>query len=233
MLHKMKNLEVCLMKFIQWKLTKNFFVLMMNGVFFSNGIDSFAYGHFLTRDKQPSYKNGLLWQTWNQTYWRTRNLHKLWKCLIVYAPCLVNEWVNDPQNVQTKTVYNRTAYIKGELNLNFLKLAINRENCGSRNVLIPFLNLLLLKSCKRTLPLTSIPKSSFRKRICHSVLKSNLTAGFLIRLLRSFLDSFIEVSSRLWGCWVFRFSNNVVIKLLRGKRILNIFSFWGHRTSKP
>jgi len=41
------------------------------------------------------------------------------------------------------------------------------------------------------------------------------------------LDSFIEVSSRLWGCWS---SHDDVIKLLRGKRISNIFRFRGHRT---
>jgi len=50
--------------------------------------------------------------------------------------------------------------IKGALNPNFLNLTMNRENFGSRNVLVQFLNLLLLKSCKSTLPLTSIPKSS-------------------------------------------------------------------------
>jgi len=51
--------------------------------------------------------------------------------------------------------------IKEALNPNFLNLTINRENFGSRNVLVPFLNLLLLKSCKSTSPLTSIPKSSW------------------------------------------------------------------------
>jgi len=51
--------------------------------------------------------------------------------------------------------------IKGALNLNFLNLTINKEkNFGSRNVLVPFVNLLLLKSYKGTSPLTSIPKSS-------------------------------------------------------------------------
>jgi len=49
--------------------------------------------------------------------------------------------------------------IKGALNHNFLNLTIEKK-FGSRNVLIPFLNLLLLKSCKRTSSLTSTPKSS-------------------------------------------------------------------------
>jgi len=48
---------------------------------------------------------------------------------------------------------------KGALNPNFLNLTIEK-NFGFRNVLVPFLNLLLLKSYKRTSPLTSIPKSS-------------------------------------------------------------------------
>jgi len=34
------------------------------------------------------------------------------------------------------------------------------KNFGSKNVLVTFLNLLLLKSYKSTSPLTSIPKSS-------------------------------------------------------------------------
>jgi len=49
--------------------------------------------------------------------------------------------------------------IKGALNPNFLNLTINREKICSRYVLVSFLNLILLKSCKRTSPLTSIPKS--------------------------------------------------------------------------
>jgi len=41
--------------------------------------------------------------------------------------------------------------IKGALNPIFLNLTINREKFWlHRNVLVPFLNLLLLKSCKRT-----------------------------------------------------------------------------------
>jgi len=60
--------------------------------------------------------------------------------------------------------------LKEALNPNFLNLTVNREKYfSSRNVLIPLLNLLLLKSCKRTLPLTSIPKSisllSFKNKI--------------------------------------------------------------------
>jgi len=48
-------------------------------------------------------------------------------------------------------------YVKGALNPYFLNLTINREKFGPGNVLVQFLNLLLLKSCKSTLPLTSIP----------------------------------------------------------------------------
>jgi len=49
--------------------------------------------------------------------------------------------------------------LKGALNPNFLNLT-NGEKFGSRNVLDPFLKLLLLKSYTMTSPLTSIPKSS-------------------------------------------------------------------------
>jgi len=41
---------------------------------------------------------------------------------------------------------------KEVLNPNFLNLTINSEKFGSRNVLVSFLNLILLKSCKRTSP---------------------------------------------------------------------------------
>jgi len=43
------------------------------------------------------------------------------------------------------------------------------------------------------------------------------------------LDSF-KVSSWLWGC---KCSHDDVIKLLKGIRISNIFSFQGHRTLNP
>jgi len=45
--------------------------------------------------------------------------------------------------------------LKGALNPNFVNLTINREKFCSRNVLVLFLNLLLLKSCKRILLLHS------------------------------------------------------------------------------
>jgi len=50
---------------------------------------------------------------------------------------------------------------KGALNPKFLKFVYKqRKNFGSRNVLVPVLNLLLLKSCKSISPLKFIPKSS-------------------------------------------------------------------------
>jgi len=98
--------------------------------------------------------------------------------------------------------------LKGVLKPNFINLTINSENFGSRNVLVPFLNLLLLKSCKSTLPLTSIPKVLLGSRV---------------------LLSFKNHICRLWGCWC---SHNDVIKLLK-KINLNIFSFRSHRTLKP
>jgi len=56
-------------------------------------------------------------------------------------------------------------------------------------------------------------------------------AGFLLGTYRGtpgvFFDSFIEVSSRLWGYWC---SHDDVINQQRGKTISNIFSVRRHRT---
>jgi len=46
---------------------------------------------------------------------------------------------------QVLDTYYWSFWFKGALNPNFLNLIINRENFGSRNVLVLFLNLLLLK----------------------------------------------------------------------------------------
>jgi len=57
-------------------------------------------------------------------------------------------------------INNKFNCIKGALNRNFLNFTKIEKNFGSRNVLVSFLNLLLLKSYERTSPFTSIPKSS-------------------------------------------------------------------------
>jgi len=50
-------------------------------------------------------------------------------------------------------------YTKGHFT-QILKFDYKWKKIGFRNILVPFLNLLLLKCCKSTLTLTSIPKSS-------------------------------------------------------------------------
>jgi len=57
----------------------------------------------------------------------------------------------------------KCTYVSEALNHKFLNLTKNKKNFVSRNALVPFLNLLLLRSCKRTYHL--------RKRSHHPVLK--------------------------------------------------------------
>jgi len=66
--------------------------------------------------------------------------------------------------------------LKGTLNPKFLNLTIEK-NFGSRYVLVPFLSLLLLKSCKRTSPLTTNSKVLLGM-LSHSVSKILICSQF-------------------------------------------------------
>jgi len=55
--------------------------------------------------------------------------------------------------------------LKGALNPNFLNFSIVEKNFGSRNVLVTFLNLLLLRSCKSTFTLNIHSKVLLGSRV--------------------------------------------------------------------
>jgi len=71
---------------------------------------------------------------------------------------------------------SRASNLKGALNPNFLNLTMSIEkDFGFRNVLVPFLNLLLLKSCTRT----SHPfQNPLRKQSHRSVLNQILQLDY-------------------------------------------------------